>query len=72
MFLVMQMSTRVVVMMSAACGFAGQLAVEIGIGQFFNNCAGLPGADGNALLPKEVQRATPNATGNDDIGALLA
>ena len=63
---------RVVMVMRAALGFVDQLAVEPGVGQFFDGGPGLSGANGDALLRKEGQRAPPDAAGDHDVRTLLA
>ena len=65
------MSPRIVVVMGAAFGRIDQLAVEPGVGQFFDGGPGGSGADGDALLREKIQRAPPNAAGDHDICALL-
>ena len=68
----MMMPACNIVVMRAAFGHIEQLAVEVGIGQFFDGGSRGPGAHGNALLRKEGQRATANTPGDDHLRALLA
>ena len=67
----MMMLVRSIVVMRATFGFIGQLAVQIGVGQFLNSGPGLAGADGDALLGKERQRPPPDATGDHHIRSLF-
>ncbi len=69
--MVMLMPARVILVMGAALGFVDPLAVEPGVDQFFDSCPGLSGANGDALLRKEGQRAPPDAAGDHDVGTLL-
>ena len=68
----MLMPALVVRVMGAAFGHVEQLAVEKGMGQFFDGGPGLSGADGDALLRQEVQRTPADAADNHDLRALLA
>lgn len=67
----MMVSVRVIVVMGAAFGFIEQLAIQIGVGQFFDGGPDLAGANNNALLGKEGQRTPPYAAGNHDVRSLF-
>lgn len=56
-----------IIVVTATFGRVEQLAVEIRFGQLFDGGSGLSGADSDALLRKEGQRAPTDAAGNHNV-----